>query len=131
MNTKEIDLDLFICSNEDCDIIINIKYFKKQVNYDSLLNYIEQFINKLLLDKKKIFNNDLFIVYIYLKGYKIKEFDYDFIKNTIHFLENKFPNNLNKVLIYDSNIIIKGIYKLFKPFIHKDTREKIFFMKKL
>ena len=131
MNKKEIDLDSFISSNENCDIIINIKYFKKQVNYGCLIQYIDQFIYKLIIEKTKLYDSNIFIVYVYLKGYKIKEVDYDFIKTILQFLENKYPNNLSKVLIYDSNIVIKGIYKLFKPFIHSDTRDKIYFLKKI
>jgi hypothetical protein len=127
---RVIDMDNFIYIDNNLCLSVNIRFFKKQKNYEEFIRYIFNVIDNILLIRKKKLNLDTMNVYVDLKDYKIKEIDYDFIKLMIHVCEGKYPDNLNIINIKNANIMIKTIYKILRPFIHKDTRKKIFFIKK-
>ena len=127
---KVIDMKQFIYIDQNLCLALNIKFFKKQKNYEEFIKYVFNIIDTILLLRKKKLNKDTMNVYIDLKDYKIKEIDYDFIKLMIHVCEEKYPDNLNIINIKNANIMIKTIYSILRPFINKDTRKKIFFLKK-
>ena len=68
--------------------------------------------------------------YVDLKGYKLKELDLDFIKIMIQYCQEKYPDNLQIIYVKNASIMIKSIYAIIRPFVDKDTRKKIFFIKK-
>lgn len=127
---KVIDMKNFIYIDKNLCLSVNIRFFKKQKNYEEFIKYIFNVIDNILLIRKKKLNLDTMNVFVDLKDYKIKEIDYDFIKLMIHVCEEKYPDNLNIINIKNANIMIKTIYSILRPFIHKDTRKKIFFIKK-
>lgn len=127
---RVIDMNNFIYIDNNLCLSVNIRYFKKQKNYEEFIKYIFNVIDNILLIRKKKLNLDTMNVYVDLKDYKIKEIDYDFIKLMIHVCEEKYPDNLNIINIKNANVMIKTIYSILRPFIHKDTRKKIFFIKK-
>jgi hypothetical protein len=126
---KVIDMNNFIYIDKNICLSVNIRFFKKQKNYEEFIKYIFNVIDNILLIRKLKLNVDTMTVYVDLKDYKIKEIDYDFIKLMIHVCEEKYPDNLNIINIQNANIMIKTIYSILRPFIHKDTRKKIFFIK--
>ena len=129
MNTF-IDMKQFIFIDQNLCLSLNIKFFRKQKNYEEFIKYIFNVIDNILLIRKKKLNLDTINVLVDLKDYKLKEIDYDFIKLMIHVCEEKYPDNLNIINIKNANIMVKTIYSFLRPFIHKDTRKKIFFIKK-
>lgn len=127
---KSIDYDKFIYIDDNLYLIVNVKYFKKLKNYEDFLKYIFNIIDKtieLRVYHLKCFTID---VYVNLKDYKVKELDYEFIKGMIRFCEEKYPDNLRIIYIKNANFMIKSIYSIIRPFVHKDTRKKILFIKK-
>ena len=48
----------------------------------------------------------------------------------IRFCEEKYPDNLRIIYIKNANFMIKSIYSIIRPFVHKDTRKKLIFIKK-
>ena len=127
---RVIDMNNFIYIDNKLCLSVNIRFFKKQKNYEEFIKYIFNVIDNILLIRKQKLNLDTMNVYVDLKDYKLKEIDYDFIKLMIHFCEDKYPDNLNIINIRNANIMVKTIYSILRPFIHKDTRKKIFFIKK-
>ena len=125
-----IDMKQFIFIDQNLCLFLNIKFFRKQKNYEEFIKYIFNVIDNILLIRKKKLNLDTINVFIDLKDYKLKEIDYDFIKLMIHVCEEKYPDNLNIINIKNANIMVKTIYSILRPFIHRDTRKKIFFVKK-
>jgi len=127
---RVIDMNNFIYIDTNLCLSVNIRYFKKQKNYEKFIKHIFNVIDNILLIRKQKLNEDTMNVFVDLKDYKLKEIDYDFIKLMIHVCEEKYPDNLNIINIKNANIMIKTIYSILRPFIHKDTRKKIFFIKK-
>ena len=127
---RVIDMNNFIYIDTNLCLSVNIRFFKKQKNYEEFIKYIFNVIDNILLIRKQKLNLDTMNVYVDLKDYKLKEIDYDFIKLMIHVCEDKYPDNLNIINIKNANIMVKTIYSILRPFIHKDTRKKIFFIKK-
>ena len=125
-----IDMKQFIYIDQNLCLSLNIKFFRKQKNYEEFIKYIFNTIDNILLLRKNKLNDDTMNVCIDLKDYKIKEIDYEFIKIMIRVCEEKYPDNLNTINIKNANIMIKTIYSVLRPFINKDTRKKIFFIKK-
>ena len=125
-----IDMKKFIYIDQNLCLSLNIKFFRKQKNYEEFIKYIFNTIDNILLLRKNKLNDDTMNVCIDLKDYKIKEIDYEFIKIMIRVCEEKYPDNLNTINITNANIMIKTIYSVLRPFINKDTQKKIFFIKK-
>ena len=131
METKiqnQIDFNNFIYTENNI-VIINVKYFKKQKKYDEFIEKMNSFISNTIEKNIREIKSDKLTIFIYLRGYRLKELDYSFIKNMIRIFEEQFPDNLEIVNIFDVNIVIKGIYNILKPILSKETKEKIFFVK--
>ena len=114
----------FMYVDKELNIIVDTKYFKKLKNYTEFIIYM---VN--LIDTTLTFNNNTINVIINLLQYKIKEIDLDFIKMIIVYFQDKYPDNLNKIYVKNATILIKGLYKILKPLICKETRDKIVFEK--
>ena len=48
----------------------------------------------------------------------------------IQYCQEKYPDNLQIIYVKNASIMIKSIYAIIRPFVDKDTRKKIFFIKK-
>ena len=132
MDKKKITFDYtkFMYVGEDLNIIIEMKYFKKLKDYTDFIIYMINLIDTTITLKMTNLNNNTLDVTIDLIQYKLKEIDFDFIKMLILSFQDKYPDNLNKIYITNTTIVFKGIYKLLKPFICKETRAKILFENK-
>jgi hypothetical protein len=127
---KSIDLENFIYIDNNYNLNVSIKYFYKLKNYEKVIAYIFNTIDRLIKIRSEKFNSIQIEGYIDLKEYKLKELDFDFIKIMVHVCQEKYPDNLNIIYIKNANIMVKSIYAVIRPFIDKDTRKKIFFVKK-
>jgi hypothetical protein len=127
---KFIDLEKFIYIDNNYNLNVSIKYFYKLKNYEKVISYIFNTIDRLIKIRSEKLNTIQIEGYIDLKEYKIKELDFDFIKIMVHVCQEKYPENLNIIYIKNANIMVKSIYSVIRPFIDKDTRKKIFFVKK-
>ena len=99
----------FMYVDKELNIIVETKYFKKLKNYTEFIIYM---VN--LIDTTLTFNNNTINVIINLLQYKIKEIDLDFIKMIIVYFQDKYPDNLNKIYVKNSTILIKGLYSIKK-----------------
>ena len=127
---KSIDYEKFIYIDKNLCLSVNIKYFKKLKNYENFLKYIFSVIDKTIQLRTQHLKCSTIDAYVNLKDYKVKELDYEFIKGMIRFCEEKYPDNLRIIYIKNANFMIKSIYSIIRPFVHKDTRKKLIFIKK-
>tara|TARA_B110001469_G_C9624105_1_gene311338 strand:- start:952 stop:1428 length:477 start_codon:yes stop_codon:yes gene_type:complete len=125
-----IDCNKFIYYDDKLNLVIKLKYFLKQKNYQYFIEHIFKTIDELILLRITKLNICTMDTYIDLKDHKLKEIDYDFIKMMIHVLQEKYPDNLKVIWVTNANIMVKTIYTIIRPFIDKETRQKIFFLKK-
>jgi|TARA_B110001469_G_C9634957_1_gene318189 hypothetical protein len=125
-----IDYEKFIYIDTNLCLSVNIKYFKKLKNYENFLKYIFSVIDKTIELRTQHLKCSTIDAYVNLKDYKVKELDYEFIKGMIRFCEEKYPDNLRIIYIKNANFMIKSIYSIIRPFVHKDTRKKLIFIKK-
>ena len=129
MNT-EFNFNDFIYLDDKLDVFIDIKHFKNQSNYEPFTHFLLQFIKNTIDYKIEKFKCSTLNIYIDLKDYSLKQIDYTFIKNIIKIFQEEYPNNLKIIYIKNATLTIKTIYAVIKPFIDKETRTKIFFVKK-
>ena len=127
---QTIDLNNFMYTDSNLCLIVNIKYFKKRKNYEDVILHIFNVIESTITLRKKHLNIITLETYVDLKGYKLKELDLDFIKIMIQYCQEKYPDNLQIIYVKNASIMIKSIYSIIRPFVDKDKRKKIFFIKK-
>lgn len=125
-STFEFDKFMYFENNE---IIVKVKFFKKQKDYNIFITFIKNFIEETIENNIKLLNTNKLSISVYLKGYKITELDYRFIKHIISILEKEYSDNLEIIHVFNMNIILRGVYTILKPFINKETRDKIIFCK--
>ena len=126
----EKDKEKFMFIDKQLRLHVTIKYFKKSENYEDIIKYIFDVIEKTIELRRQHFNIITLETYVDLKDYKLKELDLDFIKMMIHYCQEKYPDNLDIIYVQNANIMIKSLYAIIRPFVDKDTRKKIFFLKK-
>ena len=126
----EYDKEKFIFIDKQLRIHVVIKYFKKRKNYENIIKYIFDVIEKTIELRKLHMNIITLETFVDLKDYKLKEIDLDFIKLMIHYCQEKYPDNLDIIYVKNATIMIKSLYAIIRPFVDKDTRKKIFFIKK-
>ena len=127
---QAIDLNNFMYTDSNLCLIVNIKYFKKRKNYEDVIRHIFNIIETTIALREKHLNIITLETYVDLKGYKLKELDLDFIKIMIQYCQEKYPDNLRTLTLKNANVMFKTIYSVIRPFISKDTRDKIFFENK-
>lgn len=130
-NSKMLELDkLVTSSNSDMLLIINIKYFKKCNDYTELIKKIIVHTNKFKnygdTNNIKEFVN----IHIYFTDVKVSCIDYEFLKILFPFLDEHYPDLINKIQLLNVPKMFKIGYKVISPFINKDTRKKIIILNK-
>jgi hypothetical protein len=126
----DADKEKFIFIDKQLRLHVVIKYFKKSKNYEDIIKYIFDVIEKTIELRKQYLNIITLETYVDLKDYKLKELDLEFIKMMIHYCQEKYPDNLDIIYVKNANIMIKSLYAIIRPFVDKETRKKIFFLKK-
>ena len=137
---QSFDYKKFIYIDKELNVNIEVKHFKKMKDYTNFIQYLIYIIENIIKLKEQqnnsvnpvntinLINN--IEVFVDLKHYKIREIDYTLIKMIIKFFEEKYPDNLRTLTLKNANVMFKTIYSIIRPFISKDTREKIFFESK-
>ena len=109
---------------------INSKFFKKQKQYENLIQHIVEIITDSLKISLNCFNQDKFVVSVDLKYLELGQVDKDLLFKLVNVLETLFPEKLSTCYISGASSFFKGIYKCLSLFINKRTRSKIKFVKK-
>ena len=115
---------------EDNNIYIKAELFRKMDDYTDLLTHIIAVTNECLKLRKEQTQKSFFKILVDLQNVKLKNADYEFIKMLIPFLEEAYPDNLEKMYFHNTPFIFKTAYAVIRHFIHKETRQKIIFVKK-
>ena len=129
MTDKMIFKDFYYIIAEN-NIFINAGLFRKMDDYTDLITHIITVNNDCLKLRKKFNQSYYFKIIVDLNNVKIKNADYEFLKMLIPFLENSYPDNLEKMYFHNTPFIFKTAYGIIRHFIHKETRQKIIFVKK-
>ena len=119
-------LNHFCSIKENNEIIINYKYFKiinTFIDKNNILNYLIFVVENVLK------NYTTFIVHVNIEKLTLLEIEKnrDFVQSMANVLKDKFPDKLEKCIIYEGNFIFKQIYNLLALFIDKPTLKKIRF----
>ena len=140
-NAKEIVIEknkinykdfLKISVNEEHKCVaINVlaREFKKQKNYQEFYDYVDKLMVKCISYAKEHFNKDTVTILADLSGFLIKHVDYGFFKHAIPYFNERFPDNMEKVILVNIPVFFKACYNVVSIFIHPDTKEKILFEK--
>ena len=127
-NSPKLELDKLITSNKLL-LTINIKYFKKCIDYTELIKYIMGY----MVQYKKYGDTHKLENFVNLKidfdGLKQNNIDYEFLKMLFPFLEENYPNTIKQILCVNVPILIKMLIKIMKRFMAKDTQKKIVIIK--
>ena len=76
-------------------------------------------------------NKDMFANIIFdLEDINISNIDFDFLKHLIVFFEERYENIINIIYCKNVNLIFRMCYKILRPFISKDLKEKLKFIRK-
>lgn len=104
--------------------------FKKGIHYDTIMKYAKETLDNCLIESKNKYNKDTVITHLDLSGVTMKQIDTCFFKKMIIMLQTEYDDTLEKLIITNIPIFFKIAYKIVRPFIDKDTKNKIFFEKK-
>lgn len=108
------------------EIELNYKYFKiinTFIDKNYILNYLIYVVENILL------KYHTFIVHVNIEKLTLLEVEKnrDFVQDMSNILKEKFPDKLEKCLIYEGSFIFKQIYNLLSILIDKKTLKKIKF----
>lgn len=129
IQSESLDYSQLYFNLENGDIYLKTKYFYKQSDYTEFIKHIIQVTNNSVKIKKKLYNQDTFNIFIDMKETKLKNFDQDFLKQLIKFLEDSYPDTVDKMYFRNVPIMFKSAWILMRQFIGKETRSKIIFEK--
>ena len=128
-SANELDLDRMITVRE-YNIFVATKYFKKCKDYTKMIERMIQIMDvyKQIQDTQ---NKELFAnIVLDFEDINISNIDFDFLKHLITFFEERYENILNLIYCKNVTLIFKMCYKILRPFISKDLKEKLKFIKK-
>jgi len=129
INYKEL-LKISINEEHQC-IAINVsaREFKKQKDYTVFYSEVDKLMVKCLRYAKDKFNKDTITILADLSGFLIKHVDYGFFKSAIPYFNERFPDNMEKVILVNIPVFFKACYNIVSIFIHPETKDKILFEK--
>ena len=140
-NAKEIVIDknkinykdfLKISVNKEHQCVainVSAREFKKQKDYQEFYAYVDKLMIKCISYAKEHFNKDTVTILADLNGFLIKHVDYGFFKHAIPYFNERFPDNMEKVILVNIPVFFKACYNVVSIFIHPETKEKILFEK--
>lgn len=109
---------------------IKVKNFKKNVYETELYQYSQLLLQDALKTCKSKYDKVLIQTHINLEGLTMKKVDYKFIKKILLHFQSVEDDVLERLIITNIPVFFKVCYNVIKPFIHKDTKKKIYFEKK-
>ena len=128
-SANELDLDRMITVRE-YNIFVATKYFKKCKDYTKMIERMIQIMDvyKQIQDTQ---NKELFAnIVLDFEDINISNIDFDFLKHLIVFFEERYENIINIIYCKNVNLIFRMCYKILRPFISKDLKEKLKFIRK-
>ena len=128
-SANELELDKMIVVRE-FNIFVAAKYFKKCKDYTKMIERMIQIMD-LYKQVQDTQNKDMFANIIFdLEDINISNIDFDFLKHLIVFFEERYENIINIIYCKNVNLIFRMCYKILRPFISKDLKEKLKFIRK-
>ena len=129
INYKEF-LKISVNEEHKCVAInVSAREFKKQKDYTEFYVYVDKLMIKCLRYAKEKFDKDTITILADLAGFLIKHVDYAFFKHAIPYFNDRFPDNMEKVILVNIPVFFKACYNVVSIFIHHETKEKILFEK--
>ena len=112
-------------------VAINVaaREFKKQKDYSEFYSEVDKLMIRSLKIANEKFNKDLITILADLNGFMVKHVDYGFFKTAIPYFNERFPDNMEKVILVNIPIFFKTCYNIVSIFIHQETKDKILFEK--
>ena len=123
-------LKLSINEEHKC-VAINVlaREFQKQKDYTEFYSEVDSIMVRSLRYAKEKFNKTEVTILADLAGFMIKNVDYGFFKQAIPYFNERFPENMEKVILVNIPVFFKACYNVVSIFIHQETKEKILFEK--
>ena len=115
-----------ICYCKNNEIFLDYPYFKKltyNLNPGILDIVVTHFIKTIDL---ALSHSPLFITHLNIKSLSLTDVEkyYLFIKQSSESMKAKYPEKLDKCIIYNSSSIFKQIFTILTCFMEKRTQEK-------
>jgi hypothetical protein len=115
-----------ICYCKNNEIFLDYPYFKKltyTLNKTMLDIVVTHFIKTIDL---ALSHSPLFITHLNIKSLSLTDVEkyYLFIKQSSESMKAKYPEKLDKCIIYNSSSIFKQIFTILTCFMEKRTQEK-------
>lgn len=112
------------CHINDNKIIINYIYFKylaSQTTYEIFTTFIINCIDNILE------RYDTFECHISIKKLNVLEINkhMSYIRQFSNLLKERYHNKMNRCNIYNASNLFSQMYDIVKPFVDKDTQQKI------
>ncbi len=133
-NYKKIKNKLTFCIKEilsnwcfpvkENEIILDTQFFILIANLD---NYGPIMNSAISLIEEILKTNETIIVHLNMKSFTLTHLEkhYSFIKNICILLQEKFPDKLEKCLVYNAPFLFAQLFSIVSKFIDKKTQKKI------
>jgi hypothetical protein len=115
---------------DEDNVYVKIKNFRKLDDYTDLLTNLMKMFNYFIEKQKK--NNLVNFVNVHFdfEKFSLTKLDTEFIKYLFKYLQDNFEDVVKVIYCRNISSIFKLALTLFKPFIDKETKDKLKFVKK-
>lgn len=115
---------------DEDNVYVKIKNLKKMDDYTDLLTNLMKMFNYFIEKQKK--NNLVNFVNVHFdfEKFSLTKLDTEFIKYLFKYLQDNFEDVVKVIYCINISSIFKLALTLFKPFIDKETKDKLKFVKK-
>lgn len=103
---------------------VQVKFFKKERNYDNHIKIIKEKISKTLEISRASNKNEGYVL-VDLRGMTAKQFSRKFVKLIADTLDDYPDEILKTCYVYGNSTFIKLMWPLIKSFVKKETKEKL------
>jgi hypothetical protein len=128
-SSSQLDLDNMIIV-QDLNINVATKYFKKCNDYTKM---IERMIQIMEVYKKiqQTQNKTMFVnIILDFEDINYSSIDIEFLKHLIKFFDEKYEYIINIIYCKNVTLLFKMCYKIVRPFLSSDIKQKLKFIKK-
>lgn len=115
---------------DEDNVYVKVKNLKKMDDYTDLLTNLMKMFNYFIEKQKK--NNLINFVNVHFdfEKFSLTKLDTEFIKYLFKYLQDNFEDVVKVIYCINISSIFKLALTLFKPFIDKETKDKLKFVKK-